>query len=400
MRPGILVQHTGLPDRSSPLVRCDIAGVIGFLPRRSWPQGASEGDFLEVVLRRERDLWDHPDRELFDAPSRLAVRSFFANGGDTVHLFVVCVRDLRDLASPVAVEQPLAPLIDRLRSEEDIGLLLVPAAAYLPSRMSREGEVTSDAEALYGIFLAHCREMNNRFLVMDAPDSLHGLALERWVAAFRKRNAAHAAYGAVYYPWLLNRDERIPPAAVVAGSMARLEIDNRPYGVAWPPANHTLRGATHAEVDLTWEEAGALSEQSINPLLVQPGRGLVSFGARTLSMSEDFKFINSRRVLNMITEQLRRDSEWAVFETNNPHLWDVLERDVLFRLAQFAGGGMLLGSSSGDEDFTVRCDRETNLPALRDAGQVNVQVRLRPVGTVEHIVVDLRLGEDSAAGGV
>ncbi len=400
MRPGILVQHTGLPDRSSPLVRCDVAGVVGFLPRHRWPEGATRGDFLEIILRRERDLWEHPDRPLFDAPSRRAIHSFFENGGDTAHLFVVCVDRLDDLVAPASAEPTLAPLFYRLREEEDIGILMAPAAAYFPSRMSRTGTVTCDAEALYGMLLAHCREMNNRFLMIDAPDSLHGLALERWVADFRERHAKHASYGAIYYPWLMDGDERVPPAAVVAGNMARLEIDNPPYGVSWPPANRTLRSVTHCEVDLSWEEAGALSEQAINPLLVQPGRGLVAFGARTLATSEQFRYINSRRVLNMIVEQLRRDNEWAVFETNNPHLWDVLERDVGFRLDQFASGGMLVGGSGGEEDYTVRCDRETNLPELRDAGQVNVEVRLRPVGTVEHIVVDLRIGDDGRAGGV
>jgi phage tail sheath protein FI len=377
-----------------------VAGVVGFLPKLRWPSGASTGDFLEIVLRRERDLWEHPDRLLFDAPSRRAVRSFFENGGDTVHLFVVCLDSLDDLTSPAACAPVLSSLVDRLRAEEDIGILLVPGAAYLPSKMSRKGTVTCSAETIYSVLLAHCREMNNRFLMIDAPDSLHGLALERWVADFRERNAAHASYGAIYYPWLMDRDERIPPAAVVAGNMARLEIENRPFGVAWPPANRTLRGATHCEVDLSWDEAGALSEQAINPLLVQPGRGMVAFGARTLSTKENDRYINSRRVLNMVVEQLRRDNDWAVFETNNPHLWDVLERDVGFRLAQFSAGGMLLSGPGSNEDYSVRCDRETNLPQLRDAGQVNVEVRLRPVGTVEHIVVDLRIGEDGSAGGI
>jgi hypothetical protein len=400
MRPGILVQHTGLPDRSSPLVRCDVAGVMGFLPRNRWPESATRGDFLEIILRRERDLWDHPDRPLFDAPSRRAIHSFFENGGDTAHLFVICVDDLQDLVSPASAEPVLAPLLDRLREEEDIGILLAPTAAYLPSRMSRKGDVTCDGETLYGILLAHCREMNNRFLLIDAPDSLHGVALERWVAGFRQRHQKTASYGALYYPWLMDGDERVPPAAVVAGNMARLEIDNRPFGVAWPPANRTLRGVSHCEIALSWDEAGELSAQAINPLLVQPGRGMVAFGARTLSSREQYQYINSRRVLNMIVEQLRRDNEWAVFETNNPHLWDVLERDVGFRLAEFAAGGMLVAGPEDGENYSVRCDRETNLPQLRDAGQVNVEVRLRPVGTIEHIVVDLRIGDDGRVGGV
>lgn len=142
-----------------------------------------------------------------------------------------------------------------------------------------------------------------------------------------------------------------------------------------------------------------MAEAALNPIVVQPGRGLVAFGARTLSLSSGLRFVNSRRVLNMVLEQLRRDNQWAVFETNNPHLWDVLERDVMFRLGEFANGGMLVGSEDS-ESFTVRCDRETNLPSLRDAGMVNVQVRMRPVGTVEHIVVDLRLGDSATPGGV
>ncbi|MBL8614108.1 MAG: phage tail sheath family protein [Deltaproteobacteria bacterium] len=398
MRPGIVIQHTGLPDRSSELVRCDIAGVVGFIPRARWPEGASAGDFLELVLRRERDLWEHPDRDLFDPAARQAVVGFFANGGDVAHIFGVCVGNEDELRTPVGAELIFASLLDRLRAEEDIALLMVPAAAYMRCELDRKGGVRADAEAIYGLLLAHCREMNNRFLVLDAPRGLHGAPLLRWVAGFRQRHAAHASYGALYYPWVFDGDTLAPPSGVIAGSYARLELERRPFGVGWPPANHALRGVTHPEVELDWEEAGALAEAAVNPIVIQPGRGVAAFGARTLSADPNMRYVNSRRVLNLVTEQLRRDNEWAVFETNNPHLWDVLERDVAFRLDEFAGGGLLVAGPEGGE-YDVRCDRETNLPALRDAGQVNVRVTLRPVGTVEHVVVDLRIGDDALAGG-
>ncbi len=398
MRPGIIVQHARLPDRKSELVRGDVAGIIGLIPRRRWPEGATAGDFIELVLRREADLWAHPDRELFDAAARRAVRSFFTNGGDTVHLFGVCLATDDDLRSPSGVLGVLAPLYDRLRSEDEIGLLLVPAAAYMRCEVLRDGSVRCDAEALYDELLAHCREMNNRFLIMDAPRGLHGEALLRWVRHFRSREPASRSYGAIYYPWLCQGDEVFPPGGVIAGSFAAGELERRPFGVGWPPANQPLRGATHPEIDLDWEEAGALAEEAINPIVVQPGRGLLAFGARTLSTDPTWRYVNSRRIINMITEQLRRDSEWAVFETNNPHLWDVLERDVLFRLGEFATAGLLTGRRAG-EDYSVKCNAETNLSTLRDAGQVNVQIRMRPVGTVEHIVVDLRIGAEQAAGG-
>ena len=400
MRPGITVQHSALPDRSSELVRCDILGIIGFIPRGRWPEGASAGDFVEIVLRRASDLAHHPDRFLFAKPVRRAVKGFFANGGDVAHLFGVCIDSMDDLKVAAGALGVLSPLLDRLRTEEDIALLIVPEAAYMRCSYSpRTGEVRADVEVLYDELLAHCREMNNRFLIMDAPQGLHGDALVSWVRGFRDRMHENRSYGALYYPWLHDGDELFPPSGVIAGSYAGLELSNRPYGVIWPPANTPLRQVTHPEVELSWAEAGAVADEAINPIVVQAGRGIIAFGARTLSREPNFRYINSRRVLNMVLEQLRRDTQWAVFETNNPHLWDVLERDVLLRLRDFATAGLLTGGMAG-QDYSVKCDEETNLPALRDAGQVNLQVRMRPVGTVEHIVVDLRVGGDATVGGV
>lgn len=389
--PGIVVQHARLPDRSSSEVRGDIAGIVGFIPRTRWPQDASAGDYIELVLRREGDLWAHPDRGLFDPAARRGVRSFFANGGDCCHLFGVCLGSDDDIRAPATAMGVLGPLFDRLRDEEDIGLLAVPGAAYLRCELSRDGTVRADAEVIYDELLAHCREMNNRFLVMDTPRGLHAEALERWVAQFRDRHPEDRSFGALYYPWLFDGDDIFPPSGAMLGAFARIELAHRPFGVGWPPANVPLRGVTHPEVELTWAEAGALGDQHINPIVIQPGRGVVVFGARTLSHDPSLVHINSRRIINMVSEQLRRDSEWSVFETNNPHLWDVLERDVRVRLGEFWSAGLIMGGKAG-EDYEVTCNAENNPARLRDQGMVNLMVRLRPVGTTEQIVIDLRIG--------
>jgi hypothetical protein len=391
MSPGLVIQHTKLPTRRSELVRCDIAGIIGFIPEDRWPEGAEPGDFIELYLRRIHDLWEHPDRALFDAPSQRAVRGFFENGGDTAHLFGVCLRPEDDLRAPGAMYGVLTPLLDRLRSEEDIGLLLSPSAAYMRCDVPREGPVHADSELFYDALLGHCREMHNRFLVMDTPQGLHGEPLERWVRHYRARQVENRSFGAIYYPWLMAGDECFPPSGAVAGSFARVEIEHGDFGVVWPPANVALRGVTHPEVELNWAEAGQYAERSINPLVVQAGRGVIVFGARTLSNEVRYQFINTRRIVSMIVEQLRRDTAWAVFETNNPHLWDVLDRDVRYRLEQFSSAGALR-SESKEEDYRVLCDSSVNTPASLDAGQVNVEVTLRPVGTTERVLIDLCIG--------
>ena len=396
MRPGILIQHSRLPDRSSELVRGDITGILGFIPQERWPENASAGDFMEIVLRRESELWSHPYRTLLHPAVRRAVKAFFDNGGDTAHLLAVCISGPEDLKAPAGMLSVLEPLLGHLRAEDEVALLIVPEAAYMPCEMQRNGTVSVAAEAIYDALLAHCREMSNRFLIMDAPKGLHGELLVRWVEQFRSRYPENRSFGAIYYPWLLQGDDLFPPSGTIAGLYARVELEHRPFGIVWPPANQTLRAVTHPEVPLDWAEAGALAEAAINPVVTQANRGVVVFGARTLARDPTFQHINSRRITNMVSEQLRRDNEWAVFEINNQNLWAVLQRDVRHRLSQFWSAGLLAGGKDGEE-YNVKCDAEINPPAERDAGQVNVQVLLKPIGTTEQIRIDLRIGGEGKA---
>lgn len=390
-RPGVNVEHRSLPVRQPGLVRCDIGGIIGFMRRMEWPEAASAGDFVEVTLRRYAELLDHPQEMLFDAPSRRAARSFFENGGDELHLFAVCIDDDGDLKSPDPDNVPLKPMFDRLRSEDDIALLACPAAAYLRCEVLRSGAVRSDADELYEALLEHCQQMTNRFLIIDTPRGLHGDLLLRWCHDFQRRKPEHKAFGALYYPWLRNGDSLFPPSGAVMGTYARNELERPPWGVGWPPANISLRAVTHTEVELDWTESGIIGESGINPFVVQPGRGVVIWGARTLSLDPRWLFINARRTVSAVTEQLRRDNEWAVFEINHPSIWKVIERDCLARLEEFWAAGLLSGDRAGAE-FSVECSEVNNPMIARDSGQLNVYVRLRPVGTTERIFIDLRLG--------
>ena len=391
MRPGLVVQHSRLPDRNTGLVRSDIAGIVGFIEKAQWPRDATSGDFVELYTRRVHDFWDHPDRGLFDRATQRAVKHFFQNGGDIAHVFGVCVESLDELRQQSTMFGVMAPTLDRLRAEEDIAILLIPSAAYMRCTVDSDGGVRADVEALYDEMLAHCREMNNRFLIMDAPQGLHDSLLERWVRGLRSRHPENRAYGAMYYPWLKAGDDCFPPSGAVAGTFARVEIEHGTFGVMWPPANIPLRGVTHCEVDLTWSEAGAYAEQAINPIIVQSGRGVIIFGARTLSAEPRFHHINTRRVINMVHDQLRRDSEWSVFELNNPHLWDVLDRDIRYRLEEFSEAGALV-AKGGERQYQVVCDGSINTKRSRDNGQVNVEVMLRPVGTTENVLIDLCIG--------
>ena len=125
--PGILIQHKALPSRPRGVVRCDVAGIIAPIFKDRWPTDATRGDFVEIVLRRYAELLDHPFLPLFDPVSVESVQAYFANGGEVLHLFGVCLEGSEDLqngplSEPHGVLLPLeqrviAVLIDRVVPE-------------------------------------------------------------------------------------------------------------------------------------------------------------------------------------------------------------------------------------------------------------------------------------------
>lgn len=392
MRPGILVQHTHRASPSPDFVRSDVAGFIGVLGPGGWPLGSGPGDFVDLELRDLRELVEHPLREGFDGASIEAVRQFFANGGEVCRLFGVCVDGPLHLLEPNPVDNPMGPVIDHLRGEESIGILAMPLLAYLRSQVGSDGRTRAQATPLIRGLLNHCREVGHRFLLVDPPQDLHDRPLLDWVSRLRERAGPSGAFGALYYPWVADGETRTPPSGAVAGLLAQTELANNPFGVRWPAANQLLRGVTHPTLSLGWHDLSPLIDAHVNPIVVQPGRGVVVWGARTLSRDPKWRYINARRILSAIAEQLRRDAEWLVFERQSPELWQLVDRTVRERLDRVWSGGMLTDDGDGQQ-YLVRCDAELNPPEVRDAGQIHVQVRLRPIGTTEQIVVDLRLGQ-------
>lgn len=391
MRPGITIQHATQLARESRLVRSDVVGFIGFVTKQRWPKGAQRGDFVEMPLESAAQLLDSRAKALFDPVTVDAVSRFFQNGGSVCRAFSVCIESEQDLFTKDPFMDLFSGLMDRLREEEDIGLLALPVLAYLPVSYAGGVNVEVPWQPTLEMFLEHCMEMNYRFMLIDTPRELHGEALFRWVDRFRTENNHAASFGALYYPWLKDGDLEFPPSGCIAGMYARTDAEHAPFGVRWPPANQVLRAVTHPAHELRWRDSDEYINAHINLVLVQPARGVIVWGARTLSREPRWTHINSRRIVSYITEQIRRDSEWVVFENQRPELWEIIRRMVGSRLDMMWSAGLLTGDQARSE-YEVLCDAELNPPEVRDAGQVNVKVLLRPISTAEFIVVDLKLG--------
>ncbi|MCA9488655.1 MAG: phage tail sheath family protein [Myxococcales bacterium] len=368
-----------------------MTGFLGVVMQQGWPPGVQRGDYVEIRAESLGDVIHHRAARVIDKATLRAVQQFFDNGGRVAHVFGICIESEQDLlkADPFSVVFHL--LIDRLRASEDINILAMPVLAYLPVTYEK-GEAVVGGQAIIDLLLDHCQEMSNRFLIIDPPRDLHEGALFAWVHRLRERNRSSAAFGALYYPWIMNGDAVFPPSGCVAGVYAQVESDEPSFGVRHPPANRVLKGVTHPAVEISWRDSDSYIDAHINPILTQPARGVVIWGARTLSLDERWMHVNSRRIMNLVTEQLRRDSEWVVFENQRPELWEIVKRTATNRLDTMWAAGLLTGGHAREE-YLVECDGQLNPVEVRDAGQVNVRVTLRPISTAEFIVVDLRLGQ-------
>lgn len=395
MSVGISIQHASTAVREDREIRTDHAGFVGLISPTRWPRGASPGDFTELTVDGLAAFEAHAHAALLDPGTRVAVRAFFANGGARCTVWGVCIQSEREIVDPTLVRARMVGLLERMAENDEPALLLMPCLAWLPAewdgsrRSGRVARVAATEAAV--LLLAHCCEVGNRFLLLDAPKDASEELVVAWVRQLRARAGVDPSWGAVYFPWLLRGDTALPPSGAVAGVYARTDLANAPFGVRAAPANQEVRGFTHAAVPLSWKAGTALLEQGVNPVLEQPGRGLAIWGARTMSADPRWAQVTARRIVAYITERVRRDAEWVVFEHQRPELWETVARMVRSRLDAYWSAGLLSGESRGEE-YLVQCDAELNPPAVRDAGQVHVKVMLRPTTATEFIEVELQLG--------
>lgn len=321
-----------------------------------------------------------------------AVRGFFENGG------VLCSVVRLDPALPavealtkgLAAVAPLdtidlvcAPDIVRLRwSELTPGTLLLPDA--------------NEVQILQQTLLAHCDTLGNRLALLDA---LPGAGLTGVLA---QREGLRAQNGALYYPWLRPIDGPtyppqtqapdggefllqgfMPPAGHVAGIYAR--TDQR-VGVHKAPANELLEGVLDLEINLTDAQQGYLNPVGVNCLRSFPGRGLRVWGARTLSNETAWTYVNVRRIFLTAGRWMERNLMGMVFEPHDAKLWARIVRELTAYFNDLLRRGALKGRTA-QEAFYIKCNAETNPPAVRDAGQVVTEIGLAPTYPSEFVVV-------------
>ncbi|MBV9960431.1 MAG: phage tail sheath family protein [Acidobacteria bacterium] len=269
----------------------------------------------------------------------------------------------------------------------------------LPDETVEFAEDFDDAQLgiLQTSLVSHCARLRDRFAILDSrpQDLTPELAL-----AWRREKLVgeQMKYAAFYFPWLLVPDplqleglllRAVPPSGHLAGIYARGDLR---VGVHKPPANQEIVGAKDVSVPVSEVEHGELNERGINALREYRGRGLRVGGARTLSDETLWRYINVRRLLTMIEEAIDEQTQWTVFEPNNPDLWREVDRAARTFLRDLWRRGMLDGATAEDA-FFVRCDETTNPPSETDAGRMTCEIGVLPPWPAEFVVIRIGLTE-------
>jgi uncharacterized protein len=248
--------------------------------------------------------------------------------------------------------------------------------------------------------IAHCELMQFRFAILDPPD--FGYPKQQVdlgeVQSWRRR--FDTMYGALYYPWILVLDplqtgnqvvRRIPPSGHVAGSYANTDLT---IGAHQAPANSVVQWAQDLTNEVTPEMQAVLNPLQVNCVRSFSGRGIRVYGARTLSSDASWLFVNVRRVVSMIEHALGVSLQWAVFEPNNVHLWNLVRASITNYLESLWQRGALLGNTAAAA-FYVICDQTTNMLATTSVGQMIAEVGVAPASPAEFVVFRLGQVQDS-----
>lgn len=304
-----------------------------------------------------------------------AVGSFQLAGGEVTTKAVTAIDYKGDVTARTGMGG-LEPL-------DDVTMICAPdlMMGYQSGELDLKG-----VQAVQTNIISYCELARYCFAILDAPPGLTPQQMIEW------RNTVNydTTRAALYYPWIEvadltggnGRTRTIPPSGYVAGVYAR--TDNT-RGVHKAPANEVIRGVLSLDVQVTKGEHDLLNPKGINVIRSFPGRGIRIWGARTLSSDPSWRYINVRRLFNMIEESIERGTQWVVFEPNDPFLWGRVRRDVSAFLRNVWRTGALFGRTP-EEAFYVKCDEELNPPEVRDLGQLIVEIGIAPTKPAEFVI--------------
>jgi phage tail sheath protein FI len=193
------------------------------------------------------------------------------------------------------------------------------------------------------------------------------------------------SYAAIYHPWLYTRDGELvrsaPPDGAICGMIARRSIERG----AWiAPANQSIPGVLALTPPLAEERWLDLLETQINIVKPSPN-GFIAQAADTLSLDEDLRPLNVRRLLILLRRLLLRRGAQYVFEPFDDVFRRMVQRGLESVMESLYARGAFAGSTSAAAFQIV--PRST--PLDMENGRFIMDVKVAPSLPMEFLTVRL-----------
>jgi uncharacterized protein len=380
--PGVQIKEVRLGAPPIAGVGTSTAGFVGAAPKAGQFTGVARS-----VTSADQFAADYVGDAAASTPLSRAVLGFFANGGHECYVV--------NVESTAAAE-----VVNGLKLLE-----VIDAIAIIAAPGHTEPEVYAELED-------QATRTGDRFAILDPPprsvvvDAATGTP--NW--DLLKTNGANrppaSDYAAFYYPRILvgkqlpddpapdpaNQESFVTPVGHIAGVYARVDSAR---GVHKAPANEQILGALGVEHAVTDSDQNSLNAEGVNVLRVFSGATVV-WGARTLSATTDWRYINVRRLVNYIEESIQDGLRWAVFEPNTLALRQQIARSARGFLDGVWRDGALFGATA-EEAYYVRFPELYNTDTERALGRLTVEIGLRVSFPAEFIIVRIGLLLQSAS---
>lgn len=182
----------------------------------------------------------------------------------------------------------------------------------------------------------------------------------------------------------------VHPSSTMAGIYSR--VDNE-RGVWKAPANVGINNmdsfmVTISDQDQAGLNVDATAGKSINALRTFIGRGPIVWGARTLDgNSNEWRYVNVRRLFIMAEESCKKASEFVVFEPNDKNTWNRVKGTISNFLTNLWKDGALTGDKPEQAFFVKVGLNETMTAQDILEGKLIVQIGMAAVRPAEFIVL-------------
>lgn len=191
------------------------------------------------------------------------------------------------------------------------------------------------------------------------------------------------SYGALYHPWLVARGSAglvsSPPDGAVAGLMAA-RAQSRGAWIA--PANDPVQDIVGLDPALPEAELLSLDRARINMVRRLP-LGFALRDADTLSNERDWRQINVRRLMMLLSRTLRRRGMTYVFEPNGPVLRRAVERSLTATLDDLQQRGAFAGANSAQSYRVAVQESDADI----DGGRLIVEIGVAPAQAIRFLNV-------------